>query len=200
MLVRRQHPGQRSIALDDLEQRLFLSEEVLVGAGHEMKADVSEQAGTLHLLQRHRQRGPLPLEALLDGDEALGRADGEGGDGGTLEQLVGVGPQQRPVFERAGLALGRVDGQVFGRAGCGAHAGPLPPGGKPRPAPAPQSRLVDLGDSALGPEVQGSGDPLAAAPLAVVVERGDGQRWEQETLGGVADGHSAAGLSSGRGG
>ena len=44
VLVGRQQAGERVVALDHLEQRLLLAEQVLVGSEHEVDGEVGEQA------------------------------------------------------------------------------------------------------------------------------------------------------------
>ena len=80
----------------------------------------------------------LALEARLEADERLVGADREGGDDHALDELVRVGAHQRPVLERAGLALGAVAHEVAAGTGLAGDAGPLAPGREPAAASASQ--------------------------------------------------------------
>src|SRR2546421_436057 len=82
--------GERVLALDDFEKRLLLPEEVLLRAGDDLDGDVAGQAGGGHVGQRPGELVDLGGEAGLEPDEGLGGADGEGGDGHALDQLVRV--------------------------------------------------------------------------------------------------------------
>ena len=95
VLVGREPARQRRLALDDLEHRLLLAEQVLVGAGDDGDGAVGADAGGLDLLHGAGDAGDLALEAGLEADERLLGADGEGGDDQALDHLVRVGPQQR---------------------------------------------------------------------------------------------------------
>ena len=95
---------------------------------------VAADAGLLHLLHGPGDGARSRVEAALEADERLDGADGEGGDHDALDDLVRVGAQQRPVLERARLALGAVAHDVAAGPGLGRDAGPLAAG---REAAAP---------------------------------------------------------------
>ena len=150
-------PGERGLALDDLEQAGLLAEQVVVGAEDDLDRHVARQPRGGHLLDGGGQALALGAEAGLGADVRGLGADREGGDGGALDHGVGVGPDQRPVLERRRLALGPVahDERPLGPAAGGGvrHGLPLAPGREPAPAPAPQARQDDLLDR--GPRSQG---------------------------------------------
>ena len=125
VLVGRQQPGHGGAALDDLEHGLLLAEEILVGPGDDSDRALGADPGRLHLLDRPGDNCDLLLEGSLEADERLHRADGKGGHDHALDQLVGVGPDQGPVLERARLALGAVGDDVSVGSPLPGDAGPL---------------------------------------------------------------------------
>jgi hypothetical protein len=122
--VWREPTRQRLVALDHLEHRLLLAEQVLVRAGHDGHLAVATEVSGLELLHRSRHRIDLAPEACLQADEGLRGADGERGDRHALDQLIRVGSQQGAVLERARLALGAVADQVPRPAGLGGRHPP----------------------------------------------------------------------------
>jgi hypothetical protein len=99
---------QRVLALDDLEERLLLAEQVGVGPEDEADRHVPCEPDRPHLDEGPAKDLDLACEAGLDGQERARGPHGQGGDGQTLDHLVGVVAQDGPVLERAGLALGAV--------------------------------------------------------------------------------------------
>jgi hypothetical protein len=88
---------------------------------------------------------PLDGQRILgpDVDVGLGRADGVGGDGHALEQPVRIALDDRPVHERAGIALVGVADQVLLVARCCQRELPLPAGGEAAAA-APAQPALDF--------------------------------------------------------
>ena len=110
----------------------------------------------LHLLDGPAQRVHLALEAGLDADERLPGAEGEGGDGHALHDLVRVGPHDGPVLERGRLALGPVghDVAVASRAGRAPRPTCARSGTRRRPGPAGRTgstRRSSVRDRGSGP-------------------------------------------------
>src|SRR5690606_6084446 len=85
------------------------------------------------LFERVRQIPELTTAIDVDG----GRLDRIGGDQRALDHLMRVLLKKLAIFERAGLAFVRVDGDVLNRRILRDKA-PLAPGRKARPAPAAQ--------------------------------------------------------------
>ena len=145
VLVGRQDPGHRRAALDHLEQRLLLAEEVLVGALDDRDAARRRPSPRPRISSMARsRRHDLGCEPGLDADVDLPGPDGEGGDGQPLDHLVGVGPHDGPVLERGRLALGRVAHHVaVGAApGCGSRPTCARSGSRLRPVPAVPDTLI----------------------------------------------------------
>ena len=95
VLVRREPARQRRLALDHLEHRLLLAEQVLVGAGDD--GDLCSRCRCPAVWNSCTARVTacdLALEARLEADERLVGADREGGDDHALDELVRVGAQQ----------------------------------------------------------------------------------------------------------
>jgi hypothetical protein len=136
--VRRKPTRQRLVALDHLEHRLLLAEQVLVRAGHDGDLAVATDACGLELLYGAGDRLDLAPEARLQADERLGGSDRERGDRHALDELVRVGPQQRTVLERARLALGAVADQIPRPPVCAATPAHFWPVGNP-PPPRPRN-------------------------------------------------------------
>ena len=83
-------------------------------------------------------------ELAADVDERVVHAEGVGGDGRPLDQLVRVALEQLAVLEGAGLGLVGVHHQVE-RRGVRARKPHLTPAGEAGPAPAPQVGRLHLG-------------------------------------------------------
>ncbi len=150
------------------------------GPGTIVIGDVAGDPGGGHLGQRPGEAVDLGGEAGLEADEGLGGADGEGGDGQALDELVRVVPHEPAVLEGAGLAFGGVAHDVVVGAGPGRHAGPLGAGGESAAAPAPQARGPQLVDRALRAEPLGGPQAVAAAQGQPGIDRVDGPLREQE--------------------
>ena len=125
VLVGREPAGQRRLALDHLEHRLLLAEQVLVGAGDDGDGAVARRCprpgisctarvtaaisrSKLAFRQMNASSAPTAKAAMID----------------ALDELVRVGPQQRPVLERARLALGAVAHDVVTRCRSGRRCPP----------------------------------------------------------------------------
>src|SRR5690606_33368464 len=136
------------------------------------------------------------FEARLQTDVGGLSADGERGDDDALDELVGVGPDERPVLERARLALGRVADDEASGALLPGDARPLAAGGEPSPATAPEARRGDDVDRGLRPHPLRGVDPEPAdVGGQPVVERADrlGRKEEGAGHGGLL-GSSTHGL------
>ncbi len=180
MLEGGQQPGKRRVALDHFEHGLLLAEEVLLRAGHDGDGRVAGQAGDLHLLDRLGHAGDLRFEGRLQADVGPGRSEGQGGDGRSLDDLVGVAAHERPVLEGAGFPLGRVHHHILRRPSGPPDRLPLAPGREPGAAPTAKPRQRDLLDGLFGPELPGSGQALPAAEAHVVVDRANWLGRKQE--------------------
>ena len=142
VLVGRQQAGERIVALDHLEERLLLAEQVLVGPEHEVDGQVGEQPRGGDLGDGRGESLGLALVARLGGDVGRLGPDRERRDGQPLEHPVRVVPEQRPVLERAWLALGgvahREPSSRARRPGCPSTSARS--GTRRRPAPAARCR------------------------------------------------------------
>jgi hypothetical protein len=106
-------------------------------------------------------------------------------------------PQDRPVLERARLALGAVGDDD---AGLAVAAGledrqPLPAGPEPGAAPAPQSRQVHLLGGAPRADRGGGAEAVAAASGPELGEGADGIAGEDDARGEKGVGHGVSGGS-----
>src|SRR4029453_17483936 len=99
------------------------------------------------------------------------RPHGEGRDGESLENGVGVVPQEPPVLERARLALGRVADHVLRGARILADGPPLEPGRESGPPPAPKPRLAHLLGDPVRTALARNGEGTPAAAVQVLVHR-----------------------------
>ena len=98
-----------------------------------------------------------------------------------FDDLVRVGAQQRPVLERARLALGAVAHDVAAGPGLVGDAGPLPPGREAAAAPASQPGGSDRLDRGLGAHpLCGRDAHTPDVGGEVLVERRDGRPGQQE--------------------
>jgi len=180
LLVRREPAGQRRLALDHLEHRLLLAEEVLVGTLHDVDRAVRRDPGFLHLLDGPGDALHLLGEARLQRDEHLARTDSERGDQQSLDHLVRVRAHERAVLERRGLAFGRVAHRVARARRTRRDRPPLATGREAGATSAPQSRRADEVDRALGAELPGPCQPQATdVGGEVLVDRTDRLRREQ---------------------
>ena len=134
VLERREPAGERRLALDHLEHRLLLTEQVLVRSGDDRHRAIGTDACRLELLHRAQHGGSLAVEAPLEADERFLGPDGEGGDDDPFDQLVRVGPHEGAVLERAGLAFGAVAHDVPSSPRLRGDARPLAPGREPATA------------------------------------------------------------------
>ena len=171
--VRREQPGQRVLPFDHREQRLLLTEEVLVGPLDDGDRHVAEESVDPHLVHGPVDRGTLRRERRLDREERVHRADRLGGDHEPLEHLVRVGREQRTILERAGLALGTVrDDEPVAELGAAlAHRRPLAPRRKAGAAAPVEARLAKLLHHAVGPQLPGGIEARASAAFPVLAER-----------------------------
>ena len=93
----------------------------------------------------------LALVPRLGGDVGRLGADRERRDRQPLEHPVRVVPEQRPVLERARLALGGVAHREPSPRPGVADARPLPAGGEPATAPPPEPAVGDHPDDGVLP-------------------------------------------------
>jgi hypothetical protein len=188
VLVRREGPGQRGVALDHLEQGLLLPEEVLVGTGDDRHRDGAGQSGPLHLRQGPLESVELPREPALDADVHADGVHCHRGDGEALDHLVGVGPQDGPVLERGRFPFGRVADDVPVGPRRVADARPLPRRRKAATAPPPQPGQRQLGDGLRRAQRGRPGQPVTAAQSSPGVDRRDRLDRQQEWLHPAGDG------------
>ena len=177
--------GERLVALDHLEQRLLLAEEVLLGTGDDDELAVAADARVLHLDDGTRDELPLLLEARLERDERLLGVDHERGDEQPFDDLVRVGAQQGAVLERPRLALGAVARPRTGATPAATRTlvhlvpvgNPAPP--RPRSPARLTSAMVASGPSSMA--------RLQAEPAdvggEVLVDRTDGAFGQQVAIG-----------------
>ncbi|MNY07937.1 hypothetical protein D3C86_1407640 [compost metagenome] len=104
-------------------------------------------------------------------DVAFGRADGQGGDGHTLDQHEGVVLHHHAVGEGARVALVGVADDVLLRRRAAGHGAPLDPGGKGRAAAPAQAGVEHLGDDRLGADFQRALETAVAVMGDIVGQR-----------------------------
>ena len=149
--VRRLEAGHAPVALERLDERGLLADDVRAGAPRERDVDaelgaqdvladvalgvgVVERLGDALLSQRH-------LAANVE--EALGEAEGVAGDEAALDQLVRIALHEEAVLVGAGLGLVAVDHQVV-RELAGRHEAPLDAGREAGAAAAEHGGVADL--------------------------------------------------------
>ena len=103
--------------------------------------------------------------------ERLRRADDLGGDREALEHLVGIGPDEVTVLERARLAVDSVAHDVPRRTGVVPDRLPLLPGREPRAAAAPKTGSRQFLDHRVRREFEDLGQGGAPTARDVFVER-----------------------------
>ena len=178
--VRRRDARERRTAVDHLEQRRLLAEEVLLGAGDHR--------------DRHRRRpafgvdlGDGGLEAAHhSGERGLGRddhgvgADRVGGDERTLDHPVRVAQQDLAVLEAAGFTLGGVDHdrRPHHRRRVRDDGLPLPGGGEAGTATTAESGGGNEVDDGAAVDGAGVGQALTGTGGFRAREVGDGGRGE----------------------
>jgi hypothetical protein len=177
---------QRVLALDDLEERLLLTEQVGVGTQDEADRNVAREPHGTHLDQGPAKILDLACEAGLDGQEGVRGPHGQGGDGQPFDDLVGVVAQDGPVLEGAGLALGAVghDEAAFVVAAGVEEREPLAPGAEPPAATAAQTRQGHFLGGSPGTDGPRQAEAFPAASEAVGRDRGDGISAEHDTSAG----------------
>ena len=172
---------QRRLALDHLEHRLLLTEQVLVGSGDDRDLAVGADAGRLELLHGPGDGVDLTLEAALEADEDLDGADGERRDDDPFDELVGVGPQQGAVLERARFALGAVAHHEAAGPDLRGDACPLPASRESTSSPATEPGGEHGVDRRRWTDPLGAFDPEPTDVGGQVgVERRDRIVWEEE--------------------
>ena len=112
-------------------------------------------------------------ELLLDAHKHLPGTRGVRGHGEALEHLIRVAPQDRPILEGSGLALGGIAHDELDRGVVGSEARPFDAGGEPGAAPTPQSRRPDLGDHAIAAQPVRTFHRGATATVGVFLEAAD---------------------------
>ena len=112
VLKRWEDAGERIVALDDFEERLLLTEEILVGTTRDRDVEVAEHTGTRQLACRAFDRIELALERRLHADVDVVRVDGERRDRGTGDDLIRIATHDRAVLERSGFSLRTVHDDV----------------------------------------------------------------------------------------
>ena len=179
VLPRRQEPRQRIAALDDLQQRLLLAEQVLVRSFDDRDRQLAEQPGVTELDRGAAQVGGLDAERSLHADVRGRGVDAIGGDGETFDDPVRIGAHQGAVLERRRLTLGAVGHGVVGPSTGGAHRRPLRPSREAGASSPAQPAGRDLLDRRLRAERSGGPQPFPTAGSQVLVDRRD-RRHRQE--------------------
>jgi len=172
--VGRQPARQGVVAFDDLEQRLLLAEEVLLGPGDDSDREVADQAGLFHLGHRGQDALTLGSEGRLQRDEHLTRLECQRGDRESLDDLIRIGPQDRAVLERARLAFGPVAHGVTVTARRAPHRAPLRRDGEAGATAAAQPGPLELGDRRFRPDLLRPGETCASSRAEPLLERFDG--------------------------
>ena len=95
-------------AVDGLQQSRLLAVEVLGRPFEHGELDAAPEVGGLELVDRGAQAADLGPERALQGEDGGIRTYRTCRDQRALHDLVGVGAQDGPVLEGAGLALGSV--------------------------------------------------------------------------------------------
>src|SRR5439155_5590141 len=152
VLIGREQPWQRVAPLDDLEQGLLLTEQVLLGAGDDRDGDGTRETGLLHLLDRSGHALLLPTERRLERDERLARADRQRRDRDALDDRVRVRAHEGTVLERGGLTLRAVGHHVAVGAGRVQDRRPLAPRREPATPATAQPREGELLHRLRGPQ------------------------------------------------
>jgi hypothetical protein len=152
VLVWREQAREGIPALDDLEHRLLLTEEILLRPPHDRDLAVPADAGRLHFLDGAGDGLEFRLKTGLEADKDAVGAHGVGGDEYALHKLIRVDPDQGPVLEGSWFAFGAVADDVPLAAGLCDDARPLAPRRKPSASPTPQpgrstSAIVSEGPS-----------------------------------------------------
>ena len=176
--------GKRVAALDHLQQRLLLAEEVLVGSLDDGDREVAQQVDRAQLHHRSPEVRRLLRERSLRGDVGVAGTHGERGDGRPLHDAIGVEAHQHPVLERRRLALGAVGHDVAPPAAGPPHGGPLRSRREASAAPTPQAAGRDLVDRRRRAEPQGGAQACASAGREVVVDGADGCLGQEHRLDG----------------
>ena len=171
--VGREPSRERVVALDHLEHRLLLAEQVLLGPGDDADREVVEEPGLLHLDDGAGHRVALAREARLQADERLACSHRERRDRDAFHDLVRVAAHDGAVLERSRLTLGCVAHDVARPArGLGDRA-PLPPGRETRAAATAQAGAVELVEHRARSQLDGTRDARPAAAFEVAVHRRD---------------------------
>ena len=179
VLPRRQEAGQGVAALDDLQERLLLAEEVVVRALDDGHGELAEQTRLAQLDRGAPQGRGLGRVRALGRDVHLGGADRERGDGRALDHPVRIAAHEHPILERRRLALGAVGHDVAPAAARRAHGRPLRARREAAAAAAAQSRRRDLVDGGRRSEPPGRRQPFAPAGREEGVDRRDRLRGQQ---------------------
>ena len=179
VLPGREEAGQRVAALDDLQERLLLAEEVVVRAFGDGHGELAQQTRLAQLDRGAPQGRGLDRVRALGRDVHLGGADGERGDGRALDHPVRIAAHQHPVLERRRLALGAVGHDVAPAAAGRSHGRPLRPRREAAAAATAESRCRDLVDGGRRAEPPGRRQPFTAARGEEGVDRRDRLRGQQ---------------------
>jgi hypothetical protein len=166
--------GEGVVALDHLEERLFLAEQVLLRTAHDCQAHLAERACCLQLGQGIGEPRDLPLEGCLESDVHRARSDGAGPDQEPLQHGVRIVADQPAILEGARLALGGIADHRADGAGVRRDAPPFGARRKSRASTAAQARLGNGGEDGGGKRGASERHGVGAGGGAVFRQRGIG--------------------------
>ena len=179
MLPRGKEARQRIPALDDFEERLLLTEQVLVRAFDDDDLEVGQKARLAELHGGPSQRGDLGDERPLRGDEHLGGTDDPRRDGRALDDAIRIAAHQHAVLEGGRLALRPVGHDVVPSSPGRPHRPPLHARGEAGPTAPAQSGRRDLVDRRFRSEPARGDDALPSSAGEIGIDVADGLVREQ---------------------
>ena len=110
---RREVPGHRVVAIDDLQQGLLFAEEIIIRAQNDFQKTARRYSRRLEFGNGLSQPLDLKGELFLDADDRGGRAHRVRGDQHPFEDPIGVLADQISVFVSPRLAFGGVTNHIL---------------------------------------------------------------------------------------